>query len=450
MASPLEPNQAWDQTFRVSDLNFTTPLDSTPLPQFSNEGVAAHRNLSQKYRLILEQKDALSIYLSAPSRGGYLEGGFSKMFSTRKPSLISSPARISPPGWTDVLRNVDPAQLQPDLCGSQRCHVRGAVIDLPSSDSSIIRTGLLQKLLDPWPHPRDLQLEMLPRAKFTVTALQEDVALSRILQSRLNLLLGHAAQNSSPKPSRPRNSVASVAASEAGNLMKPDEQNGDVTSNVPVNMQDSCPEVANGTDQSSEASNYECRGDEDYQVSEGSSEGSETGSSIDRSPRPSPTNRFRRWSPEESSRLLPFLDAHKHLSGPEIEQAYFRYAGIYWKELALKAKARRIQHGWLHGARKTRRRRETNQLVMSQVPRHSYIPPQVAGAMSETERVYPDSLGRAVRSDKQGDRSQAAFTPGDTATCDTSMLSSMIVDQPTLEAQYLSGEKLPTLGHLLA
>ncbi|KAF5863937.1 hypothetical protein ETB97_009044 [Aspergillus alliaceus] len=222
-------------------------------------------------------------------------------------------------------------------------------------------------------------------------------------------------QNSSPKPTRPRNSVTSVAASEAGNLMKPDEQNGDVTSNVPVNMQDSCPEVANGTDQSSEASNYECRGDEDYEVS------------------------FAVGHQQESSRLLPFLDAHKHLSGPEIEQAYFRYAGIYRKELALKAKERRIQHGWLHGARKTRRRRETNQLVMSQVPRHSYIPPQVAGAMSETERVYPDSLGRAVRSDKQGDRSQAAFTPGDTATCDTSMLSSMIFDQPTLEAQYLSG-----------
>lgn len=160
MASPLEPNQSLDQSFRVSDLNFTTPLNNTPLPQFSNEGVIAHRDLSQRYRLILEQKDALSIYLGTPSRGGDLEDGFSKIFSTRKPTLISSPAGISPPGWTDVLRNVDPTQLQPDLCGSQRCHIRGAVIDLPSSDSSIIRAGLLQKLLDPWPHPSDLQSEV--------------------------------------------------------------------------------------------------------------------------------------------------------------------------------------------------------------------------------------------------------------------------------------------------
>lgn len=101
------------------------------------------------------------------------------------------------------------------------------------------------------------------RAKLTVTALQEDVALSRILQSRLNLLFEHVAQNPSPKP-RSRNSVASVATGDAGKSTKPDEQNGDVTSNVPDDVQDSCLEVASGTDQSSEASNYECRGDEDY------------------------------------------------------------------------------------------------------------------------------------------------------------------------------------------
>lgn len=69
--------------------------------------------------------------------------------------------------------------------------------------------------------------------------------------------------------------------------------------------------------------------------------------------------------------------------------------------------------------------------------------------MSETEQVYPNLLGRAVQSDEQGERSQDAFTPGETATCDTSMLSSMIVDQPTLETHYLS-ERLPTLGHLLS
>ncbi|KAB8236404.1 uncharacterized protein BDW43DRAFT_308088 [Aspergillus alliaceus] len=156
------------------ELYFSGSRQGVRLQHLDSSGVDSHREQSFGYRLALERKEALAWHLGASLVNDSFEDGFRKV---------------------DVLQDVEPSKLQSDVISTRHCLVRGVTVGLSASDCDIIRSGLLQRLIEPWPHPQDLQAEVeaveatLRRlSTWKQNALQapkEDEALARGLQERL-------------------------------------------------------------------------------------------------------------------------------------------------------------------------------------------------------------------------------------------------------------------------
>ncbi|KAL4893417.1 hypothetical protein BDV59DRAFT_30818 [Aspergillus ambiguus] len=163
MAGACESDRASSPSGRILDLYFSGPREDFRLQHLDTSGIDSHREQSFKYRLALERKEALASHLGAHLLNDSFEDGFRKVFGACKPSLVPPVDRevdVPSPSWVDVLQDVEPSQLQPNANGTQHCLVRGITVALTAPDCDIIRSGLLQKFIEPWPHPQDLQAEI--------------------------------------------------------------------------------------------------------------------------------------------------------------------------------------------------------------------------------------------------------------------------------------------------
>ncbi|THC91225.1 hypothetical protein EYZ11_009305 [Aspergillus tanneri] len=148
--------------FRGCDLNFTTRKDGINLRHFRREEAGPSvQELSNLYATVFERKEALSRYMNVPLVSDIVEETLSKAFSQRRPCLATSDdAREISLSWIDVIRHASPDQLESGADGKHYCRVLGMQVQLSDSDCTVIRSGVLQTLLSPLPHKKDVQTEI--------------------------------------------------------------------------------------------------------------------------------------------------------------------------------------------------------------------------------------------------------------------------------------------------
>ncbi|KAA8642364.1 uncharacterized protein ATNIH1004_011308 [Aspergillus tanneri] len=450
MSADRELEQSSHCKFEVSELNFTACWHGIQLRKFDTHGVDDHREMSRGYRAVLDRKETLARHLGLPLVSDSFEEAFSKAFSTRIPSLVPPTQQEpgdSPPSWIDVLQEVDPVQLGQRPNGSHhRCH-----------------SGLLQKLIDRWPHPRDVQAEVeilgftirrLSAWKQSVLqALEEDNALLEDLQTRLNGLRNYTMQHFLSESTQ---TCEGAATTRTVVPIEPGREQEAIALDDTIDIHDADPQES-GTSESPHTCDQR---DEDDEMSEEPQEGMDALPIQPGSPRTWTSSRLR-WSFEEESRLLPWLKAHDHLSWPDIEQEYFREFGIYRKELALKTKARRIEQNGLRGARKTRTRRARGGYVDGHFPvapdstsagtRETRLPwrltaaepnPMSAGSLEGSDTQFHQGLSTAT------DMVHAKDGEPDQGSSITSLVNGDLVPSP--EGRWFGSSHPLSLGSLLA
>jgi hypothetical protein len=111
---------------------------------------------------LLDDGALLSQYLRAPLISDALDEIISQAFSTPHPhqiQLSSGDERNISISWVDVLRHADLGRIEHNEDDTYRCQVQEMAIRLTQRDYEVIKSGLLQKLIAPWPHPKDLLAE---------------------------------------------------------------------------------------------------------------------------------------------------------------------------------------------------------------------------------------------------------------------------------------------------
>lgn len=157
------------------NLNFLARQKDVHLRHFeASEPSLSILELSAAYQAVLGRGGSLARYLDVPLLSDFMEEKFSKLFSTRSPHLAEAENTQGNEiiSWIDVIREVDLGRVEHTDDGTYRCPIQGLLVRISESDYTMIQSGILQKLINPWPDARDLQ-EELDTVELTITEVSE-------------------------------------------------------------------------------------------------------------------------------------------------------------------------------------------------------------------------------------------------------------------------------------
>lgn len=147
------------------NVDFLFPRHDPPLRHFDvgRETLLSGLDQLRSYRGALDRRESLARHLGVPLVSDILEERISGLFSSRSPCVIEPEAEehgMHSTSWLEVIRHIDPARLERGDDGTYRCRFQGLLVQIPETDYKMISTGVLQKLVNPWPDVRDLKEEM--------------------------------------------------------------------------------------------------------------------------------------------------------------------------------------------------------------------------------------------------------------------------------------------------
>ncbi|OJJ83547.1 uncharacterized protein ASPGLDRAFT_58638 [Aspergillus glaucus CBS 516.65] len=114
------------------------------------------------YLVVLGRGESLARYLGVPLLSDFVEEKFNKLFSTCSPPLAETDNAQGSNmlSWVDVIREFESDQVEYTDDGTCRFPIQGLLVQISETDYTIMQSGILQKLLNLWPDPRDVQEEL--------------------------------------------------------------------------------------------------------------------------------------------------------------------------------------------------------------------------------------------------------------------------------------------------
>lgn len=147
------------------DLNFSSYRKGVHLDKFEAhlDALRAAHGLSSAYQDVLDRSEIFARHFGAKLKADALEETIRRAFTRESPQLEDPDnAEVGDLylSWVDVVRKVDPKEIQRNADGTYQCVIQGLMVMLSESDFAALQTGLLQKLAIPWPHQDDVQVEL--------------------------------------------------------------------------------------------------------------------------------------------------------------------------------------------------------------------------------------------------------------------------------------------------
>ncbi|KAF7591011.1 hypothetical protein BBP40_002153 [Aspergillus hancockii] len=325
------------------DVNFMAHRGDVRLHPIDKKALNSSFELLEKYQSVLDQKESFTRYLNVPLLSDVLDEYFSQAFSSRKPPLVQMANTCSGGvtlSWVDVIRDFRPEQLIRNPDGSVYSYARGLLIQLTDEDCDLIKSGMYQKISGPWPHTRDIEaeldtavsiwMELSEWGKYAAQVTEKAAHLLKAVANRIDIL-----RNILQLPPKSL-SLASSDFHPTKALFSRQEKA-------------TIHQYYDGVHSTDQVIETELSSD-NQQTCQVPREGAEgiPACSKDANTTDNVRSNCQPWSEEEEYRLLPWLEAHQHLSGAMIEQEYLHQFGIGRGELTLKVKALRVQQSLLY------------------------------------------------------------------------------------------------------
>lgn len=165
MDAGADPTYRWAPESEAPhcNLNFLARQENVHLRHLEvSEPPLSSLELSATYLVVLGRGESLARYLGAPLLSDFVEEKFNKVFSTCSPPLAETDKAQGSKmlSWVDVIHEFNHDQVEYTDDGTYRFPIQGLLVQISETDYAIIQSGILQKLLSPWPDPRDVQEEL--------------------------------------------------------------------------------------------------------------------------------------------------------------------------------------------------------------------------------------------------------------------------------------------------
>lgn len=165
MDAGADPTYRWAPASEAQhcNLNFLARQKNVRLRHLEvSEPPLSSLELSATYLVVLGRGESLARYLGVPLLSDFVEEKFNKLFSTCSPPLAETDNAQGSNilSWVDVIREFDYERVEYTDDGTYRFPIQGLLVQISETDYAMIQSGILQKLLNPWPDPRDVQEEL--------------------------------------------------------------------------------------------------------------------------------------------------------------------------------------------------------------------------------------------------------------------------------------------------
>lgn len=118
--------------------------------------------LCNDYLTVLRRGESLAQYLGERLFINYMEERLNNLLNSpdHPISIHDSEGRTKHVRWAYLLRHLEPDQFEEEGGGVYRYSVWGHTVKLPEYTYQMIRCGILQQFLEPWPILEDVQKEL--------------------------------------------------------------------------------------------------------------------------------------------------------------------------------------------------------------------------------------------------------------------------------------------------